>query len=335
MHKLFIPLLFTVLVIIMAQNVMAEPNLNYWNTTVSLGSDRDATFEVIMSYNETVTEHEYFVRTDVRDVNVYADEKRIQCNVERKNIGTTIRCDNFEAQTIRYNFITKDIISNLNNLKNFDYRFSVSRITDNFHITVKLPVGFTIVTQEKLDGTGLLPVEPDNGISSSDGRRIFISWNMAEPLLGDKLDVSIIYERTGFDLEQLLLIVFVLFLIFVMVAITITFRKRGVKDVLTVLHENERRIVQILMKEKSGVDQRRIVKDTGLSKSMISRLVKDLELRGIINVVKKGRTNRISLVDKRKAKNLAKQDTDKPNKEHDLPYTPENDTKTENNDDLE
>ncbi len=321
----------------MSQSVLADPNLNSWNTSISLDVDRDAIFEVEFEYNETITEHEYFVRADIRDVRVYINDQRTECDVQEKNIGTTIKCTNIEAQKIRYVFIAKEVINNFNIWKNFDYRFSVSRITNKFAVTVKLPVGFTIVDRDKLEGTGIYPIEPDGGSSGSDGRRIFVTWTLEEPLLGDKLDVSVVYERTGFDIEQILLIAFVLFLIFAMVAITITFRKRGVGDILTVLHENERKVVQILLKENKGVDQRRIVKETGLSKSMISRLVKDLELRNIIKVDKKGRTNRLTLVSRAKAKSIEQKkkpisEQDKDSEKENLPYIPE---KQENSEDLE
>lgn len=324
-----------------AQIAHADAALSSWSTDVSLDSGRDATFEVTFQYNETISVHEYFVRSDIINVQVYADGRRVDCTTQPESVGTTIKCTGLNATEIKYTFMARNIITDQGDMKHFSYRFSVSRITNNFTTIVRLPVGFTIVDPAKLVGTGVQPIEPDTGVSGSDGRRIFITWNLQNPQLGDKLDASIFYERTGIDIEQILLVIFVLFLISAVVAIVITFKKRSVKDVLTVLHENERKVVEIIMREKE-VDQRRIVKETGFSKSMISRLVKDLESRGVIKVEKKGRTNKLSLVDKNKASAFTVKHEEQKKEEKSnsveaaqpekLPYTPEKQPK---DDDLE
>ncbi|MBI2580123.1 MAG: hypothetical protein HYW27_04445, partial [Candidatus Aenigmarchaeota archaeon] len=67
------------------------------------------------------------------------------------------------------------------------------------------------------------------------------------------------------------------------------------RDILPVLTENERKVMEIVFNEKGEVDQRKIIKQTDFSKPKVSRIIHDLSGRGLIEKVPKGRTNIIKL----------------------------------------
>ena len=72
-------------------------------------------------------------------------------------------------------------------------------------------------------------------------------------------------------------------------------RKRSMIDILPILTDSERRVMEILLREKKGVDQRKIVKETEFSKAKISRVIQDLSDRGLVERTRKGRTNIINV----------------------------------------
>ncbi|AXI25371.1 MarR family transcriptional regulator [Methanofervidicoccus sp. A16] len=74
--------------------------------------------------------------------------------------------------------------------------------------------------------------------------------------------------------------------------------ERTLKNMLMdILTEEEKTIVN-LIKEYGEITQKEIVEITGMSKPKVSRIVADLENRGIIKKVKIGRINKLALTDK-------------------------------------
>jgi hypothetical protein len=65
-------------------------------------------------------------------------------------------------------------------------------------------------------------------------------------------------------------------------------------DMLKILPSDERKVVEILLKEKK-IDQMHIVAESGLSKVKVSRLLMKLQQRGVIEKLPLGNTNLIKL----------------------------------------
>jgi len=66
---------------------------------------------------------------------------------------------------------------------------------------------------------------------------------------------------------------------------------------MDILTEDEKRIVN-LIKKYGEITQKEIVEITGMSKPKVSRIVADLESRGIIRKIKIGRINKVALTDR-------------------------------------
>jgi len=131
-------------------------------------------------------------------------------------------------------------------------------------VTVKLPLGAVLIEKNKLPH-GFEQFEPAWGSSGSDGRRIFVTWPLKDPKLGDSIQVSVIYEQ-ALDLNQIIVGAIAVIVIITMIGLTIYFRKGRIKQVLPVLTENERKVMEILLRERGEVDKRKIVKETDFSK---------------------------------------------------------------------
>ena len=63
--------------------------------------------------------------------------------------------------------------------------------------------------------------------------------------------------------------------------------------VLPVLKQDEKKVVEGLVRHGSGVNQKLIVSESGYSKAKVSKVIKSLAERGIVRFERQGRSNRI------------------------------------------
>jgi uncharacterized membrane protein len=279
--------------------------LTSWDIEVLLEEDKTSGWTVTMAYNETVAKSDYFFLGTINTYNVTADGRPVKCSFAW-DIGSSIVCDNLNAKTIIYRFETIQVVQTLQNMRVFKYRFSVLQPTESFRVTVKLPVGSPLADPNQLRNTELKPFEPDFGQQASDGRRIFVSWTLNKPIIGKTIDVAVVYEQ----LEQVQINIFIGIIVALVVAflavLYFLFKRRLVKDLLPVLTDAERKVVEIILREKGSVDQRQIVKETDFSKAKVSRVISNLVHRGIIEKEIKGRKNIIRLKKAIKPEKIAK-----------------------------
>ncbi len=261
---------------------------------ILINEDKITDWTVSAQYKENITRSDFYVLARrITGLEVIANNSYLDCNIVKMDIGTDILCENINADRIIYKFHGHDMISNFEELRIFNQRFLITELVNKISITVKLPLGTVLVEKSKISGTGLQPFEPEWGSEGSDGRRIYVIWEQSNPKLGETVSISLIYEQI-FGGTQ-----YAIFIIPLVAASAIVliyfFKKRSVKDILPILTSNERKVVEILLREKKGVDQRSIVKETDYSKSKISRILRDLEHRGLVERSRKGRTNIVKL----------------------------------------
>ncbi|MFC2143432.1 helix-turn-helix transcriptional regulator [Candidatus Aenigmatarchaeota archaeon] len=265
---------------------------------IILNDDRSADWVVNINYHENVLNSDYFILSTITNVETFIGNNSIQCEVIREIVGNSILCDDIDTDKITYKFTTPSIINSLEDFMQFSYRLPVSQIIDNIHVRASLPLGMAVVDSSSLTGTGLNPFEPLFGNEGSDGRIIYISWDIEQPALGDPIDMSIIYEEIGSieqQAEQLVAIVILIAVVAVIAFYFIYSRKSNIKDILPILTEGERRLMTIIIREKKPVDQRDVVKELDYSKSKVSRIVSDLVKRGLVEKKAKGRTNLLKM----------------------------------------
>jgi uncharacterized membrane protein len=263
---------FYLLLLLLLFSSSVNAALVEWNADVSINDDGSNDWIVTLTYNETVTKSDYFVLAKIYNVEIFADNSSIFCDIT-EDIGMSIVCNNLQATEVVYKFHTKKFVENIQSLKMFKYAISVTQIVDRMHLTIRLPLGTGVVEDLKLSGTGLKPFEPDFGRSSTDGRKISVSWTFDKPVLGQTINVYIIYEMAlGFDPFTLFTIILTLIIIAFLATIYMFSKKHNVRDILPVLTDSERKVMEILLREKGEVDQRVVVKETDFSKAKVSRI---------------------------------------------------------------
>jgi len=273
---------------------IGHASLTNWDVDISVNDDGSSDWKVVLTYNETVQQSDYFILSRISDAQIFANNQTASCRVTQ-DIGTSIVCTTPAAQ-YTYRFRADRLVDNLQNFKAFRYPFSVTSNVDRISIVVKMPLAAVLAEQEKLSGTGLRSFEPQSGAEGSDGRRIFISWVFDNPTLGQTINISVIYELiSGFEQFAVFAVILAAVVIGFILAIVFVFRRRTIRDMLPILNDGERKAMEILLREKGEVDQRIIVKETDFSKAKVSRIIGDLVDRGLVEKIIKGRKNLIKL----------------------------------------
>jgi uncharacterized membrane protein len=199
---------------------------------------------------------------------------------------------------IETSFKAKNLIKRQNNISFFSFDIPILLQTDNVYVSVKLPRDM-LLTEEVL-----LPLSPSGSTLTIEGRRVSISWKFENKKPGDIIPLRIYYEYTrgfpGIDIKLIITnirwIIFLLIITIIVVAMMFYRRmKESKKLVLSVLNEDERLIMNLIAASKGKIDQRKLVSLSGFSKAKVSRLVHDLQKRGLLKIERVGRRNRITL----------------------------------------
>ena len=221
-------------------------------------------------------------------------ESVADCKIQPGILETKIIC-NMKASNRTVVIITYSSNQNVNKRDGyflFTDSFKMNIDTENVPILIKLP-----------EGTGLRePVEnsysPGNALIGSDGRRTIINWQINDLKKGDRIDISIAFEKIGevvsseVPIEFFIIIIFLMFLGFV-VFYQFYWKNKNIKLILPVLKKDEKIIFDTIMKHGNGVNQKIIVKDSGYSKAKVSKVLKSLKERGLVRLERIGRKNKV------------------------------------------
>ena len=127
------------------------------------------------------------------------------------------------------------------------------------------------------------------------GDSIIILWNLHD-IPSEPVKFDVLYEQVeppawfGLRMSHFILLGGSFAAVFGIIIVYYLRRSRNV--VLSVLDEYERKVMDIISKE-GEVKQKQVVQLTNLSKAKVSRVVKSLVERGLVEVERSGRTNRL------------------------------------------
>ncbi|MEM5836535.1 MAG: MarR family transcriptional regulator [Candidatus Aenigmatarchaeota archaeon] len=204
-----------------------------------------------------------------------------------------------ERRTIEFNFETLDFVKAFDE-KNyvFDAELGLKMDVESVFVSVKLPEGFSLVGEEVKERLSF----PKNVTILSDGRHHIITWKLLNVSSAQELKFRIIYEKIKTEkFSQVFFYSGILIVLATFISIFVYFKflKKPEKIILSVLDEFERKVMDAIVAAGGDVSQKKIVQATNLSKAKVSRVVKSLAERGLIEVEKLGRTNRLKIVKKK------------------------------------
>ncbi|MFP4116820.1 MAG: helix-turn-helix transcriptional regulator [Candidatus Aenigmatarchaeota archaeon] len=175
----------------------------------------------------------------------------------------------------------------------FVYGFRTDRRTENVDIKLVLPEG--AVLSGSLDST-TPPVNPQPEEVTTTGKRLVIRWHEEDFEPEDTFSMFVSYEEDSFNWLYLL----PLLALGVIAALFFYYRKKRVEEVLdsfSHLLDKEKKIVEELAKaDENTLWQKQLQHRTGFTKSKLSRTVRNLEERNVLEKIPHGTSNKVRLI---------------------------------------
>lgn len=135
---------------------------------------------------------------------------------------------------------------------------------------------------------------PSNYVFSSDGRTISLVWNYTNVSKGDVFAFFVSMEDKKISSHFWAYFAVFIVLIFGLATYWFLRRKRAIVD--KYLLDEERKVIEILNSvDRNEMWQKNIQKSMNLSKAKCSRMIRNLESRGLVEKIPMGNTNKIRL----------------------------------------
>jgi uncharacterized membrane protein len=214
----------------------------------------------------------------------------VKNNYEFENGGIVI-----EAKDIEFSFINPDALEKGNNYY-FTRRVEPGIDLTNLSLKLVLDEGY-VVSKD---------VYPAPKQIESDGRKIIVDWQFTNLKQDSSVPLFVIIENVKQN-NYLMTVLEIMLLILVCILIVYLIRKAsekrmariGIKkvkkvreDITKFLLDNEKKVFDEVQKEKE-IWQKTLQLKTQLSKVKLSRVLKNLEKRGLIKKINFGKTNKI------------------------------------------
>ena len=255
---------------------------------------------ITLTFQNVTNEFNFTVLGKVENFNFTSLTSPIDCAVTSAGISE-INCQmnlTQDKRTIQLYYETNDFVRNLNGKNFFDTDFSLNANISQLSVSIIIPEGMVLTD-------GGIPNSmsfSQNATTLSDGQRIIVLWTLKNIPQSQALRFQLLYENVAVQSIFLTFWPFIVvgaIIIAASVFFILRYSKRPEKMVLSVLDEYEKKVVEIVSNAGGEVNQRKIVQETNLSKAKVSRVIRSLVERGIVEVERLGRTNKIKLVKKK------------------------------------
>ncbi|MBW2970311.1 winged helix-turn-helix transcriptional regulator [Candidatus Woesearchaeota archaeon] len=234
------------------------------------------------------------------DIEVKIDGNKTNCLVQAEYIRCGAVKNGTHAVNITYETYYPIAESGDNTIIRYTDRLPYP--AEKQEITLKLPIGYIIPREKGKDESFYISPKPKE--TYSDGQRIILYWEQK----GQEIPISVISRQVvggGFPAGWVLLI---LGIITASAGTTYYILRKRIKPqktkpakkkpaIVPTLIDNEQKVVNFL-KENGEVWQKQIQQATGFSKAKVSRIIRNLEERGVITKTIYGNTNKITLKQK-------------------------------------
>jgi len=277
----------------------AFAQIQYYGADISLNEKGKAQVKLTVTFLKPEEEFDISLLGRIEKFSASSMGIPVDCSVTVGGISY-VKCKlnlTQERRTIELNFETNDFVRIIEDKYYFDADLSLGKSINSLFVSVKLPEGFGLVSE---DVKGRISF-PENATILSDGRRHIISWKFIDSAANQTLRFYVLYERVqGFQtLNISYLMGFVIVAILVSIFFYFRFLRKPEKIILSVLDEFERKVFDAIKEAGGEVNQKKVVQATNLSKAKVSRVVKSLAERGLIEIERLGRTNKLKIVKKK------------------------------------
>jgi uncharacterized membrane protein len=277
--------------------------LSYYGINAKIESSMVVDFEVIMIPDGPLDSMNYNLDFMISNLTVESTSGASKCSVENIGAGSRVDCDFYgmeegKSSTIKMRFTTKEAVKRQGDQYEFRASFPVTMSVAKMSSTIRLPPQSTLANDVANES-----FFPPTGRIVTDGKHIIVSWQRDGLSQNDNLSFSVLFDATGTGgaMWDLLIISMVLIVVVAMAGVAVYVRRgspaqKGEVKVLPLLNKDEKRIVDIVAKKGGSARQRDVVKEADFSKAKVSRLIKSLKERGVVDTEAiSGRENKVIL----------------------------------------
>lgn len=293
---------FLLLSSFMTASYVSAAELEYYGIEVSIERNLQVRITLTLTPAAPINNLGYNLDFSIFNLSVSTQSGTSRCGIENVNGGSKISCDFYgmeEGNTrIRLGFSTRAVIRPMENNYEFRADFPVPMPAQRAFSLIKLPP--KAVLSEEIANQSYFP---GDGSTLTDGKRMMISWERNNLTESDTLSFSAIFEVVGggSTMWDLTVIIMTSAVVIIMIVVAI-YMRRGTSGrameikVLPLLNKDEKRVVDIVARNDGEARQSLIVKESDYSKAKVSRLVKNLKERGVVDTEPiSGRENKIIL----------------------------------------
>ncbi len=280
----------------------AAAELNYYGIETVVEKNFLVYTTATLIFDNPINHLDYNLDFNILNMSVETTSGTNRCGFENIEHGSLVKCDFYgmtgDETTIKLSFSTRNAVKRVGDNYEFRATYPIAMPTKRMFSIIKLPPK-GVLTEEIANQSYF----PPDGKVLTDGKRIIVSWEKKNLTVDDSLSFSVLFEVVGtgglfWDMSVIALTGMV---VAAMIVVAVYMRRgsapvqREVK-VLPLLNKDEKRIVDIIARQGGDARQRMLVKESDFSKAKVSRLVKNLKERGVVDTEPiSGRENKVIL----------------------------------------
>lgn len=275
--------------------IVLAANIETSETIITL-EEKEASIEnhILLTSKENIGNLTLLLPPEFNNLKIIIDGQEIDCllQIEYARCGLLTN----GTHTVNTSYETDYPIANVGDNTIIKYTDKLPYPAEKQMITIKLPVGYIIPREKGKDES--FYITPKTKETYSDGQRIILYWEQK----GQEIPISIIARKVigGISIWWAAAIIAAVLIAGATSWFVVYQQKKTPpkpakrKIVVPALIDNEQKIVNFL-KENGEVWQKQIQQATTFSKAKVSRILRNLEERGVITKTIYGNTNKIAL----------------------------------------
>jgi uncharacterized membrane protein len=237
---------------------------------------------VSMSFREAPNSSSlsYIVVGEISDLSISSDRGGMDYVLEKSGSRQNVLFTVPEGTgRLSINFIAKDLVFAREGVYGFFTNIDPPG-ADNISVKAVLPTGYAVYSDA---------VYPEGCQMLSDGERIYLLWL---PDGSEETAVSFKFYGTHSDYSLAVFAVMLLAIAGVTAYLVAHYRKKVRKEFSRGFSEDEGKVLEMLSKKRTCM-QNRVEKELGFSRAKMTRIVKKLEGKKLLEKERVGRTNRL------------------------------------------
>jgi len=257
---------------------LSVPSLAQQIDTADIGFDVQnnlnvkETIKIIFSSNIENNFVDFVLDKGASEINVMDSARNLNYEILQRENDYLLRIYLQGDNELRISYTSSNFIFTNNNL--YQFFTEISFLSGNINAKLILPPGYVIDDYS-----------PKDGIISSDGRRISINWSLTS-------SESIFSVKFSKSESQDYFVFAAIFLVALIIVLVLYFRKKMKQQFIQGFREDEKKVIEYLQQNKIAY-QNKVEQEFKFSRAKMTRIVKILADKGLIEKKKKGRTNKL------------------------------------------